>query len=637
MTQLSLNAGNASAATEQPSPSGKPSRRGHKLLVRGESMIGFVGIAAAAILLATIASAAWWSMRAQQDAWRFVRNEQIRTLASVLTPTAESMLSGDELSSLRRLLVEAKQQHDLSECRIVLPDGRIPADADPTKITLVALPAQWPSGPLDTADASAGSSDVIRVMQPLLVRGRGAAMLRIVAPTANAATRVWETTTGIGLIGAAGLAAMLVVYRHMRAKVMTLGLIRDSLLASQGDGGGVGAGSASRDALCLREDLGPEASAWNHLLAETETLRKTSVAERVRGSLGTPKESRGDLEHAIDALSVGMVIVNEQVRVKHANGAAAALLRVKRDQMNGELVAKLIGDAEVGAAIEEIVAGAGMRRSFEVRRTDDLGGGILRIHVRPMRRDDTGGALVTIEDVTQQRVADAARNSFVAQATHELRAPLTNMRLCLENALEDVDSDPSALRTHINTLNQETRRLERMVGEMLSVAQIEAGSLELKRDDVRLDKAFDELQADYKPHAADKKLSLAFELPPKLPVIQGDRDKLMVALHNLIGNAVKYTPSGGKVTVAVRSDTGARVVVDVIDTGIGIEADEQQRIFEKFYRAKDPRVGKITGTGLGLALAREIARLHGGDIAVQSELNKGSTFTLTLPAPTPAK
>jgi signal transduction histidine kinase len=94
---------------------------------------------------------------------------------------------------------------------------------------------------------------------------------------------------------------------------------------------------------------------------------------------------------------------------------------------------------------------------------------------------------------------------------------------------------------------------------------------------------------------------------------------------------MKYTPAGGKVTLAVRSDA-ANLIVDLIDTGIGINGDEQEKIFEKFYRAKDQRVEKITGTGLGLALAREIARLHGGDITVQSELNKGSTFTLTLPS-----
>lgn len=601
-----------------------------RLLVRGESLVGFVGIAAAAIVLGMIALAGWWSMRGQQQAWRFVREQQVRVLTQVLSQSAESMLAANELSALRRLLVDSKQHHDLRECRIMLSDGRVLADADPANITLVALPEQWPSGPVDAESTDAVASiDQLTVNQPLLIRGKGAATLKIVAPITASSAQIWETAGGIGMIGAAGLAAMLIVYRRMRSKVMTLGLIRDSLLAAPDK-------NASRAALMLRPEMGPEAQAWNLLLEENETLRKSSLAERVKGSMGTRRESRGDLEHACDALAVGMIVIDEQGSVKHANGAAAVLLQFKRDQVIGQDITQLIGDAEAADTIRAIISGSGQRRTIELHRPEDRGGGILRIHVRPMRREDSGGALVTIEDVTQQRVADAARNTFVAQATHELRTPLTNMRLCLESALDDQDSDPKVIREHFNTLNHETRRLERMVGEMLSVAQIEAGSLRLHQDDIRLDKIFEELQADYRQQATEKKITLTFELPPKLPVIQGDRDKLMVALHNLLGNALKYTPSEGKATVSVRTEA-SQLMVDVADTGIGISPEEQPKVFEKFYRAKDQRVEKITGTGLGLTLAREIARLHGGDIVLHSELNQGSTFTLVLPVVAQAK
>jgi len=115
-----------------------------------------------------------------------------------------------------------------------------------------------------------------------------------------------------------------------------------------------------------------------------------------------------------------------------------------------------------------------------------------------------------------------------------------------------------------------------------------------------------------------------------LPILRADRDKIALALHNLLGNALKYTPAGGQVTVTVSVD-GNRISFDVTDTGIGIAPDEQEKVFEKFYRAANGRSACVTGSGLGLALAREVTRLHGGDITVQSELNKGSTFTLALP------
>ncbi len=116
-------------------------------------------------------------------------------------------------------------------------------------------------------------------------------------------------------------------------------------------------------------------------------------------------------------------------------------------------------------------------------------------------------------------------------------------------------------------------------------------------------------------------------------MIHGDRDKLGQALHNVVGNALKYTPLGGKVDVKVDASSG-RLTVDIIDSGYGIAPEEQELVFEKFYRAKDTRVHGIVGTGLGLPLAREVARLHGGDLTLRSELNKGSTFTLSVPIST---
>jgi signal transduction histidine kinase len=295
--------------------------------------------------------------------------------------------------------------------------------------------------------------------------------------------------------------------------------------------------------------------------------------------------------------------------------------------------AKIDEHVRDGQVLEALRSMTGMnprrRATFEVKRPEGEGGGILRFSVRPVRREDHAAAILMIEDITQQRVADEARNSFVAQATHELRTPLTNIRLYVEQAIEA--GDDKAVRTRaLDVINQESRRLERIVGDMLSVSEIEAGSFKLRAGDVRLENLFEDLREEYAAQAKDKNLALTLHLPPKLPVIQGDRDKIVLALHNLIGNALKYTPEGGKVDVKVEADD-KRLQVDVADSGIGIAPEETELIFEKFYRAKDKRVSSITGTGLGLALAREVVRLHGGDISVRSQIDQGSTFTMTLP------
>jgi signal transduction histidine kinase len=238
--------------------------------------------------------------------------------------------------------------------------------------------------------------------------------------------------------------------------------------------------------------------------------------------------------------------------------------------------------------------------------------------------------MITIEDITQSRLAEASRHSFLAQATHELRTPLTSIQLYAENALGQGRGLSKPIAESLNVINEEARRLEQIVAQVLSISEMEAGSYKLRRDDVHLDVLFAHLKAEHKAPAAEKQIRLTFELPPKLPIVKADRDKVAMAVHNLVGNALKYTPAGGAVTVTVGIDAGA-LHVDVTDTGIGIAPSDQARIFEKFARANDRRVAEITGSGLGLAIAREVIRLHGGDIQVRSELDQGSTFTLTLP------
>jgi two-component system phosphate regulon sensor histidine kinase PhoR len=615
-----------------------------RYLNRGESMIASVGLAAAGVLLLTMAASAWWALREKQEMTDDVRQGHVRAVAEQLSHSAEAFLGSNDLSALRRAVVATRRENALTSVRVSLTDGRVLADSDPLKITPGELPPKFPTGPLDAeADAPEAKSQ-IAFRRPLMIPGRGAAILEVSAPAVTERSSGWRLGAGLGLLCTAGLAALWLVYRHTRAKVRSLALIREALLAMK-------AGERCREALEISADEGPEAAAWNDLLLEAETLRKGTLLAQLSQGPDRRKEAKSELELACDSLSVGMILLDVKGKVRHVNGAAASLLGAAREKLVGTEGLALVDDPEIKAAIMGIVTGTSLqRRTAEVTRahagaeqarTGNAGeaakadpdrgpASVLRVQVRPLRREDTCSAMLTIEDVTQLRVAEAARHTFVAQATHELRTPLTNMRLCLETAIEDGSKDAGVLAKSLNTLNNETRRLERMVSEMLSVAEIEAGSLELHAGDVRLDAVFEALAADFDAPAKEKRIDLKFNLPPKIPVIQADRDKLVLAIHNLIGNAIKYTPAGGKVTVMLRADA-QEVAVQVTDTGIGISEQDQPLVFEKFYRAKDPRVEKVTGSGLGLALAMEVAKLHGGGITLNSKLDQGSTFTLTVP------
>jgi PAS domain S-box-containing protein len=604
--------------------------RRNRLLLRGESTIAAVGVALAAILLGAMGASAWWLRQNQVESSQGARAQQVRTVGDLLSQNVESLLNGSDLTGVRRVISETSATYHLTDCRVVLADGEVVAASNPAKVTVQKLPETWRHArPLDEAAAAAASADPesLALSYPIRVGGRGDATLEIAAPVATAGRSQWEALGGVGSIGAAAMVALLLTYRMMRARIRAAGSIRDALLA-------LDAGETSPASLSVADSLGPEAAAWNKLMGEREQFRKQGIAERARETLGSRGQVKGDLSAACDAMSQGLVLVDENNRVSYANGAAAVFLRAKREDLVGADIAKFLQVDPVLASVRDIVTGESRRRTVhDIERKDDGAdgaAGVLRFNVRPVRRDDAAAAMITIEDITQQKVAEEARHAFVAQATHELRTPLTNIRLYVETAIEDGEKDPKTRSKCLNVINGETRRLERIVGEMLSVAEIEAGSFKLRTEDVTISAVFEELEHDYAAQAGEKQIELKFNLPPKYPLVKGDRDKILLALHNLVGNALKYTPTGGKVAVNVNT-TGKNLIVEVQDSGIGIAPEDAEKIFDRFYRARDPRVGKITGTGLGLTIAREVVRLHGGDITVDSQINQGSTFTMTIP------
>ncbi|MGD9689799.1 MAG: sensor histidine kinase [Phycisphaerales bacterium] len=612
-------------------------------MARGESFATALGFGALLVMMCVLSGAAWWTLHTHGATQEQDRRDRLQMVAGLLSGSAESLLTAGgetELSSLRRMVAEASLNYGLSRCRVVLPDNQVLADASPRAITITRLPATWPK-------AAPGGSEPVQpdeISVPIRVPGRGNATLQIALGERAAFSSAWEMMAGIGAISAFGLIGLGLLHRLASARLRVLGAIREALDAAE-------KGEQAASALAVSSALGPSANTWNALLSERDQMREKMLAGKAIEKLATRSRNDADLASACDAMWHGLVLVDPSLTVRYANGAAAVFLGQKREDMNGKTIDSILQAPAALEAIRGIIAGKirgkqiveiksdrtatppkpdgeGDRRGAGTRPS--WGGGVLRLSIRPVRRDDSAAAMILVEDVTQQRVADEARNAFVAQATHELRTPLTNMRLYIEQLQEDTVKDPAERAKAINVVSQESRRLERIVGDMLSVAEIEAGSLRLNTGDVRLATIFTELQNDFEKLAHDKEIALKFDLPPKFPVMRGDRDKIVLAAHNLIGNAIKYTPVGGHVTVRVEEGHG-QLTMEVIDNGIGVREDEHEKIFERFYRAQDKRVGGITGSGLGLALAREVVRMHGGDIIIRSQLDKGSTFVMTLP------
>lgn len=583
------------------------------------------GLAVAAIVVGVLGASSWWTVRTYSTAAERARVEEATLVARVLAAGTERLLADNETTSVRRLLADSAFLYHLDSARIVLGNGKVLADSNPEKITEMEPPTEFPTLDTDAEFKVARAGALVRVSVPLLVAGKGRARLEVSAMASPPSWADWETQAGIGVIAVAALSGLLVVYRAMRSKWRAIGAVADALRLEA-------AGNAPEGSLVVGERFGPLATAWNRLIAERDRLRIGSLMQDAAKTIEERGGRDGDLKAACDAMWQGLLVLDGAGIVRYCNGAAAALLRSKRESVTGSPISTHLEDPAAQDAVARVVSGQSKSRaSLELERpaagTQDRT--VLRLSVRPLRREDGPAAMLIIEDTTQQRVADESRNAFVAQATHELRTPLTNIRLYVEALVEEGD-DAQARAKCLNVIGTESRRLERIVGDMLSVSEIEAGSLKLHSGEVRVAAMLEELEADFRAQAEDKEIKLVFELPPKLPVMQGDRDKLMLAMHNLLGNALKYTPTGGQVRVRIE-EAGGHLTVAVIDNGIGINKDEQEMVFEKFYRAKDRRIANITGSGIGLALARQVARLHGGDITCDSQIDKGSTFTLSVP------
>jgi two-component system phosphate regulon sensor histidine kinase PhoR len=232
--------------------------------------------------------------------------------------------------------------------------------------------------------------------------------------------------------------------------------------------------------------------------------------------------------------------------------------------------------------------------------------------------------------VTQQKLAEQTRDRFIDTATHELRTPLSNIKAYAETLASAESIDTEMQKEFCNIINSEVTRLARFIDDLLSISSMEVGALTIDRQKVETARLFDEVLLKVQPLLEHKQIEFVAELPPKMPDLLLDKDKIIAVIVNVLGNAAKYTPAGGRVSLRVKGEEG-KLRVSVEDTGVGISPEDLPRLFDKFFRSEDPRVQAETGTGLGLSLAREVVRMHGGEIHVESELNKGSTFTVSLP------
>ena len=381
---------------------------------------------------------------------------------------------------------------------------------------------------------------------------------------------------------------------------------------------------------------GPAARGWNRLVDQCKRDRSCSgLGQRLNQSVGQLRQRQAN--EILDSLPDGLAVTDEEGRIVFANQALAAIADsdvegLLRGGQTMQACLDLRGQEESNRPL--LVPETQARTVVaEIKRLNKGTDQVLRVARHPLRAADgrsSAGHVWSARDISQQKLAEQARNAFLDAATHELRTPLSNIKAYAETLTLSEKLDVEKQKNFCNTINSEATRLGRLIDDLLSISSMEVGSLSLAKEEVDVERLLREAVQKVSPQMEQKGIAFKATFPEKWPALHLDKDKMAAALVNLLGNAVKYTPNGGRVTLTVTIiEDGLQI--EVADTGLGISASELPKIFDKFFRSSNPRVQKETGSGLGLSFVQEVVRMHNGTLNAKSEQDVGSTFTVILP------
>jgi len=338
------------------------------------------------------------------------------------------------------------------------------------------------------------------------------------------------------------------------------------------------------------------------------------------------------VDQALRSVEDGLIIAGAEGRIILANRSAGAMLQTdpralagqnlfeRLDLTDADLLKRLVVDR---ARVErEIVLRESLSRRYFLRMTAVTGGD-----------DGTGpvsGIVASLSDVTRQHELQQTKNDVITLVSHEMRTPLTAIQGMTE-LLAQYDMDAPRRKEISAAINDEVKRLTRMITKYLDITRLESGATSLHKTPVQVDALLRRVVLLLEPVAAQRGIRLELPLPHALPVLLADADLLARAVENLVSNAIKYSPGETTVSICAKPAAGG-IAIRVTDEGYGIPEADLARVFEKFYRIPRVQDAGVPGTGLGLALVREVAELHGGTVSVTSKVNHSSTFTLRIPA-----
>jgi len=350
-------------------------------------------------------------------------------------------------------------------------------------------------------------------------------------------------------------------------------------------------------------------------------------------------EEKEELVHTIESLRAGLILVHQNGRINQMNAAARRVFGLGPDVLGknyAEIIPNEVIRNMIRVALEEEKEGDLVEITVQIDGKEH----IYQVQNAIVRGEDQRpmGTVMIFNDITEIRNLERMKSAFVATVSHELRTPLTAIKGFISTLLMDSEDafTPEERREFYSIIDQETDRLTRLINDLLNIARIEAGEslkpVYKQVDFYTLSKKVVMIQQQ-----ATSKHTIIHDVPPDLPKIIADEDKVDQILTNLLSNAIKYSPNGGEVRVKAWEEDADHIIFYVSDQGIGIPKEHLTKVFEKFHRVDNSDTRKQYGTGLGLYLVKHLVEvIHGGQIWVESEVGVGSTFYVRLPKVPPA-
>ncbi len=350
--------------------------------------------------------------------------------------------------------------------------------------------------------------------------------------------------------------------------------------------------------------------------------------ERVR----IADEEKAKLEAAFASMAEGVLVINNQNRIEFLNESLKEMLGKEGIT---DILDKTPLEAFRNVELQDAIAlfkdsGGPVLREIGLGQDMPI---ILDVTISTVQGlpADEQKTMMVFHDVTRLKKLEKVREDFVANVTHEIKTPLTAIIGFIETLEAGAIKEEATAKRFLHIISENAHRLGRLVDDLLILSSIELGEMVLRFESVSIANVIDSVLPMFETKMAEKSLIIDKRISSELPIIWADRDKLAQILVNILDNAVKFTPSGGNISIFAGKDDTGSVVVKVTDTGIGIQKSEIPRLGERFYRADKTRSRELGGTGLGLSIVKHLMKAHKGSIDIESQVGKGTTVSLAFP------